>query len=118
MLRRRSSGRRRCFKPSSFIAVLAEKPKAAAKIAYALSDGRAPLRCSEYGVSYWLVRRDGATIVVAPSAGHLFGPHSEYRGFPVFHFQCARFSSSTGEQGILPGSTACSPGSSLEPFST
>ncbi|WP_158298261.1 DNA topoisomerase I [Aeropyrum pernix] len=87
MRRRGSSGRGRCFKPAAFIAVVAEKPKAAAKIAYALSDGRGVLRCSEYGVPYWIVRRDGAAIVVAPSAGHLFGPHTDSRGFPVFDFE-------------------------------
>ncbi len=75
---------RRCWLPEKRVAVIAEKPKAAEKIAWAL--GR-PVKCSVNGVPIWLVRYDGAWIVVAPSAGHLYGPYSRSRGYPVFDIE-------------------------------
>ncbi|MCE4604174.1 MAG: DNA topoisomerase I [Aeropyrum sp.] len=76
----------RCSKPSRFIAVVAEKPKAARKIALAIGDGKIS-KCSLGGIPYWILRRNGSSIVIAPSAGHLFGPHSSTSGFPVLDLE-------------------------------
>ncbi len=51
--------------------ILCEKPSAAGKIAFALSDGK-PLQKTESGVPYYIIRRDGKEIIVASAAGHLF----------------------------------------------
>ncbi len=64
--------------------IVAEKPKAADKIAKALGK---PRKCSRYGVPYWILDSNGKRIVVAPSAGHLFGPYTDKRGFPVYEFE-------------------------------
>lgn len=77
---------RRCWLPERRIAVVAEKPKAAEKIALALGS---PVKCSVGGIPVWLVRHDGSWVVVAPSAGHLYGPHSKSRGYPVFDLEWA-----------------------------
>ena len=73
----------RCFKPKAFKVLVAEKPKAAEKIAQALSTGRL-IKCRVKGVPYWLIPRDGEIVLVAPSAGHLFTPATDRPGFPVF----------------------------------
>ena len=67
-----------------FQAIVAEKPKAAEKIASALGDAR---KCWSRGIPYWIVRRNGRLIVVASSAGHMYGPYSGKRGFPVYEFE-------------------------------
>ncbi len=64
--------------------IVAEKPKAADKIARALGKAR---KCSLRGVPYWIVQVDGHRVVVASSAGHLFGPYSSQHGFPVYQFE-------------------------------
>ncbi len=69
-----------CRKPVRFKAVIAEKPKAAEKIAAALGGGT---KCRVNGVPYWIITRDGEVVVVAPSAGHLFGPYTRTRGTPA-----------------------------------
>ncbi len=81
--RRRGSG---CWVPQRRIVVIAEKPKAAEKIAWAIGSGR-PLKCSYGGVPFWVVRANGSWAVVAPSAGHMFGPHTSARGYPVFDYE-------------------------------
>lgn len=84
--RRRRGGAKeggQCLKPRIFKVLVAEKPKAAEKIAQALSTGRL-VKCRVMGVPYWIVPRDGEILVVAPSAGHLFTPASDRPGFPVF----------------------------------
>ena len=75
-----------CWVPQRRIVVVAEKPKAAEKIAWAIGSGR-PLKCSYGGVPFWVVRVNGSWAVVAPSAGHMFGPYSDRPGYPVFEYE-------------------------------
>lgn len=66
--------------------VIAEKPKAGGKIAEALASGR-PFKCKWGGIPYWVLHHNSVTIVVAPSAGHLYGPYSGSRGYPVLDYE-------------------------------
>ncbi|MFN4045734.1 MAG: DNA topoisomerase I [Acidilobaceae archaeon] len=72
-----------CRIPSSYIAVIAEKPKAGEKIARALGF---PSKCSYNGIPFWVLNVDGSNIIVVASAGHMFGLHTRSRGFPVFTY--------------------------------
>ena len=83
-VRRKRSADGRCTITGRFTAIVAEKPKAGRKIAEAL--GR-PRTCRYNGIPYWILSREGRTLVVVPSAGHLFGPHSDKRGFPVYEME-------------------------------
>ncbi len=76
----------RCTPGYGYTVVVAEKPRAAQKIAAAL--GR-PWKCNYMGVPYWILYRDGEKIIVAPSAGHLYGPYTRKRGFPVYEYEWA-----------------------------
>ncbi len=68
------------------VVVIAEKPKAGARIKDALARG-APARTLRYkGVPYWVIRRPGLTITVVPAAGHLYGLYTEERGYPSFTY--------------------------------
>ncbi len=73
-----------CRPRPPFIAIVAEKPKAAEKIAYALGSG---VKCRFKGIPYWIIQHNGRRLYVVPSAGHLFGPHTMKRGFPVYDFE-------------------------------
>ena len=75
-----------CSPRPGYVLVIAEKPKAGERIAVALAQGR-PVKCRWRGVPYWVLWRDGSTLVVAPSAGHLYGPYSGERGYPVFSYE-------------------------------
>ncbi len=81
---RRVSREYACGISGPYIAVVAEKPKAGEKIAAALGKAR---KCRYNGIPYWIVSSDGHTLLVLPSAGHLFGPATDKRGFPVFEFE-------------------------------
>ncbi|HIP65446.1 MAG TPA: DNA topoisomerase I [Pyrodictium sp.] len=76
----------RCFLPPSYTLIIAEKPKAAERIAEAL--GR-PRKCSMYGVPFWVLKVGGSYYVVASAAGHLFGLTTSENGFPVFDYYWA-----------------------------
>ncbi|MBU0471392.1 MAG: DNA topoisomerase I [Nanoarchaeota archaeon] len=52
--------------------IITEKPSAAMKMAYALSDSK-PVKKSNKGVPYYLLSHDKKDIVVVPAVGHLFG---------------------------------------------
>ena len=52
--------------------IIAEKPKAAEKIAKALADGK-PIKKSDNKVPYYLVTHGKRDIVVACAVGHLYG---------------------------------------------
>ncbi len=65
------------------ILVIAEKPKAAEKIALALGK---PNKFKKYNVPYWVIE-NGSKIIVAPAAGHLFGLAPKSNGFPVFEYE-------------------------------
>ncbi len=63
-----------------FVAVVAEKPKAAARIAAALGQ---PAYCRINGVPLYTVLVNGQRLVIVSSAGHLFGPSTSVSGLPV-----------------------------------
>jgi len=70
--------------PSRFVLIIAEKPRAAEKIARAL-DSHAK-RILYYRVPIWVIRWGTAgTAIVAPAAGHLFELHTDEKGVPVFN---------------------------------
>ncbi|MGC9209887.1 MAG: DNA topoisomerase I [Acidilobus sp.] len=60
--------------------MIAEKPKAAAKIASALGK---PSVCRLHGVPVFQVFSNGLQIVIVSSAGHMFGPTTSVEGLPV-----------------------------------
>lgn len=64
--------------------VIAEKPRAASKIAAALGLKR---KATLSGVPFWYGYFQGRYYVVASSAGHLFSLKSEGRGYPVFEYR-------------------------------
>lgn len=70
------------------VAIVAEKPRAAEKIARALSGGRARLVRFK-GVPLWIFSREGRRYVVIPSAGHLFILQTRSSGVPVFEYHWA-----------------------------
>jgi DNA topoisomerase-1 len=67
------------------ILVIAEKPKAANKIAYALS--RNPIKKKLYGIPYYIIPNKINKIIVASAAGHLYGLHTDQYGYPVFRYE-------------------------------
>ncbi len=69
------------------IIVIAEKPKAARRIASALASRGSLRQYRSNRVPYWIIRRDGAEVIVAPSAGHLFGLYTSERGYPTFTYE-------------------------------
>lgn len=67
---------------NNFYLIIAEKSKAAKKIAEALSNK--PVLCRKYGVNYWVLNINKMEYyVVVPAAGHLFGLEGN-SGFPVY----------------------------------
>ena len=74
------------FLPRAYTLIIAEKPKAAKRIAEALGK---PQKCSMYGVPFWVLKVDGSYYVVASAAGHLFGLTTSEDGFPVFDYYWA-----------------------------
>ena len=72
--------------PRNYVLVIAEKPRAAEKIAQSLSRGRAK-RIVINGVPVWIVNWMGRNLVVAPAAGHLFTLHTDREGYPVFEYR-------------------------------
>ncbi len=64
--------------------VIAEKPRAASKIATALGLKK---KASLSGIPFWYGYFQGRYYVVASSAGHLFSLKSEGRGYPVFEYR-------------------------------
>ena len=87
-MKRRAKGRvetsTRCFLPRDFIAIVAEKPRAGDKISFAL--GRR-VKCYINGIPLWIVYHDSQPLVVVSSAGHLYGPHTNEKGYPVFNYE-------------------------------
>ncbi|ABM80764.1 DNA topoisomerase I [Hyperthermus butylicus] len=76
-----------CSAGFGYTLVIAEKPKAARKIAEALSDK--PIACKLGGIPYWIVTWMGTRYVIVPAAGHLFGLTTDKHGFPVFEYYWA-----------------------------
>ncbi len=71
--------------PRTYTLIIAEKPKAASKIAYALSNGKSK-KYSLYNVPYWVFKLNGKWYVVGSAAGHLFTLTTNTYGFPVFDY--------------------------------
>jgi len=71
--------------PKRYVLVIAEKPKAAFKIARALS-GSKLVKQSLYGIPYWVFYHNGVAYVIASAAGHLFTLATGDYGFPVFNY--------------------------------
>lgn len=74
---------RNCYSYKDFIALIAEKPKAAEKIAMALGSYGKLMKCRYYKIPYYVIKNDGKTLLILPSAGHLFGPSTNGRGVPI-----------------------------------
>jgi DNA topoisomerase-1 len=69
--------------PDSYILVIAEKPRAAAKIAEALG---ARTRVRIDGLNVWVGRLGRDYVVIAPTAGHLYTLYTEDRDYPTFNY--------------------------------
>ena len=67
------------------VLVIAEKPKAARKIAEALSRNFITRRYE--GVPYYEIRSTPLTIYIASAVGHLYTLHTELDGYPVFEYK-------------------------------
>ena len=70
--------------PKNYVLIIAEKSKAAKKIAEALAEK--PTICKKYSVNYWVVKFKGKVNVIAPAAGHLFNLYGD-DSFPVFSME-------------------------------
>ena len=70
--------------PKNYVLIIAEKSKAAKKIAEALSEK--PTVCKKFSVNYWVVNYKGKITVIAPAAGHLFSLYGD-DSFPVFSME-------------------------------
>ena len=66
--------------------IIAEKVKAARKIAEALSYGKACVKRINK-IPYWTFNINGELYIVAAAAGHLFGLRTLERGFPTFSYE-------------------------------
>lgn len=66
------------------ILVLAEKPKAARKIAEALSPRFEIQKFNN--IPYYVIKRNDSTIIVASAVGHLYTLHTNSPGYPVFEY--------------------------------
>ncbi len=69
--------------PSSYVLVIAEKPRAAEKIARALGSSTAR-KIYVSRVPVWIVKWMGRDYVISSAAGHLYTLHSDTKGYPVF----------------------------------
>ncbi|MEM4553090.1 MAG: DNA topoisomerase I [Ignisphaera sp.] len=70
--------------PSSYILVIAEKPRAAEKIAYALGK---PSKISINGVPVWITYRNHEYYVIASVAGHMYTLSTSSKGYPVYTYE-------------------------------
>jgi len=76
----------KALKQDGYTLVITEKPQAAAKIAAALSEGKADKRTNTSKVSYYELERNKKRIVVACAVGHLFTISQNIKGtnYPIF----------------------------------
>ncbi len=70
--------------PRSYILIIAEKPKAAEKIASAL--GKANKR-KILGIPIWIVQQVERTYVIASAAGHLYSLYTDEKSYPIFSYR-------------------------------
>ncbi|MFH1770721.1 MAG: DNA topoisomerase I [archaeon] len=77
--------------------IITEKPSAAMKIAYALSDAK-PVKKTLGGVSYYMLSHDKKDIVVVSAVGHLFGVAEKTHGYeyPSFDIEWRPTSQTSG----------------------
>lgn len=73
-------------KKESYELIITEKPQAAMKIAYALSED-IPEKQMTGGVPYYRLKYKDKDIVIACAVGHIFSLHSEERGWPIFNVE-------------------------------
>jgi DNA topoisomerase-1 len=68
--------------------IVAEKPRVAEKIAYAIG-GKVDKKTHNGGVSYYETERDGQQVVVAPAVGHVYTlvEKERSRSYPVFDIE-------------------------------
>ncbi|MEM1542216.1 MAG: DNA topoisomerase I [Ignisphaera sp.] len=70
--------------PSSYILVIAEKPRAAEKIAHALGkSSKIPVD----GVPVWITYRNHEYYIIAPVAGHMYTLSTSSKGYPVYTYK-------------------------------
>ena len=70
--------------------IIAEKPKVAEKIAYALAEEKKPLKHKGYGqANYYEIERNGQKILVAAAVGHLYSLDEKKKStsYPVFDIE-------------------------------
>jgi DNA topoisomerase-1 len=70
--------------------IIAEKPKVAEKIAYALAEDKKPIKHKGYGqASYYEIERNGQKILVAAAVGHLYSLDEKNKSssYPVFEIE-------------------------------
>jgi DNA topoisomerase-1 len=65
--------------------IIAEKPKAAKKIAEALSSKYTVRRYHD--IPYYEIKLNDSTIIIASAVGHLYELHTNVRGYPVFEYK-------------------------------
>src|SRR3989344_8265150 len=65
--------------------IITEKPKVSLKIAQSLAEGKFSTKKHE-NVSYYVLKRSGKTIVIAPAVGHIFTLKHRVgkKGYPIF----------------------------------
>jgi DNA topoisomerase-1 len=84
LLARGHSGysRSACKLGTGYTLLIAEKPKAAARIAQALG---ARVRCSSGRASYYI--GGNGSLIIASAAGHLYGLYTREKSYPVFEYE-------------------------------
>ncbi|MCE4615069.1 MAG: DNA topoisomerase I [Desulfurococcales archaeon] len=85
MVRKQTSHRTNsnsCKLKPGYTLVIAEKPKAASRIALALNAGK---KCYYGRASYYIDQ--SRRIVIASAAGHLYGLYTKKSGYPVFTYE-------------------------------
>ncbi|AAY80705.1 DNA topoisomerase I [Sulfolobus acidocaldarius] len=70
-----------CKTPKNYTLVIAEKSKAARKIAEALSNNYS--YCKKFYVNFWIVNYSSKYYIISPAAGHLFNLYGN-SSFPVY----------------------------------
>lgn len=72
--------------PRGYELIIAEKPQAAIKIAYALAEGK-PIQKAVTGVKWFEITRHGKKIIIASTVGHIFSLTEKEKGpwtYPIF----------------------------------
>ena len=80
--------KKKSIKKGNSILIITEKPQAAEKIAYALSEGKAR-KVSDAGVAYYEFSKGKENIIVACAVGHLFSLSQKNKGsdYPIFDIE-------------------------------